>query len=411
MRFRVIKWIGLGLGALVALAVIAVLVIVWFVNPNSFKSRIESAVRDATGREFALVGDIELGFFPWLALRAGEGRFGNAAGFGAEPMVTWKRVQLGARLLPLLRGELVADRVVLEGADVRLVRRADGAANWEGMGGDAPKDPNADPMELRIDGVEIRGSRVSFVDEAVPRRVEVTALDLSTDRIEFGKPFTDTEVSGVLHMDGFAPAGVTFSLDVPKATLPDDFSAIDMPEFSLTFGEFEAEGGMQGTLGDAPKLAGRIGTNTFNPRALMGAVGVAAPKTTDAAALGKLQLAADWRLDAGAIAIEPFTLALDDTKFTGHFRRGAGEDPVGEFALRGDSLDIARYIPPPDPDSEPFVLPTATLKQLRFRGNLELEQASLDDIAMKGVTLRLLLDEQGLRSAAAPAATQPARAQ
>ena len=121
MRFRPLKWIAVGLGVLISLAVITILVIVWVVDPNSFKPRIEAAVREATGREFALVGDIELGFFPWLALRTGEGHFGNAPGFGGEPMVTWKRAQLGARLFPLLRGELVTSRVVLEGGCVLVI--------------------------------------------------------------------------------------------------------------------------------------------------------------------------------------------------------------------------------------------------------------------------------------------------
>ena len=71
---------------------------------------------------------------------------------------------------------------------------------------------------------------------------------------------------------------------------------------------------------------------------------------------------------------------------------------MGEFALRGDELNISRYIPPTDPASEPFVLPTAALKALMFRGSVELERATLDDIDMKGVTLRLLLDEKGLHS-------------
>ena len=53
-----------------------------------------------------------------------------------------------------------------------------------------------------------------------------------------------------------------------------------------------------------------------------------------------------------------------------------------------------------DPASEPFVLPTAMLKALRFRGKFELEQATYADTVMKGVTLRLLLDDQGLRSEA-----------
>jgi AsmA protein len=396
VRFRVLKWIALGVGALVALSVIAMLAIIWFVDPNTFKPRIEAAVRDATGRDFALVGDIDLGFFPWLALRTGEGRFGNAPGFDG-PMVTWKRAQLGARLIPLLRGRLVADRVVLEGADLRLVRRADGGANWQGMGGDKPADPNAEPMELRIDGIEIRDSRVSFIDETVPRRIVVESLNLSTDGISPGEPYTDSQVSGVLHMDGFAAAGVPFEVEVPRAEVPADLSALDVPRFSLVFGGLAASGGAKGTLGEQPKLAGTLETNAFDLRGLLVSTGIEAPKTTDAKALGKLQLAADIRYDAGAIAVEPFTLTLDDTRFSGHFRRGAGEHAVGEFALRGDTLDIARYLPPPDPDSEPFVLPTAALKQLQFRGDVELERATLDEVSMKGVTLRLLLDEQGFR--------------
>jgi AsmA protein len=402
---RLLKWVSLGLGALVALVVLGVLVIVWLVDPNSFKSNIESAVRDATGREFALVGDIELGFFPWLALRTGEGRFGNATGFGPDPMVSWKSAQLGAKLFPLLRGRLVADRVFLGGADIRLVRHADGRANWQDLGGDQPADPDAKPMELHIDGIEIEDSRVLFVDEAAPQRVEVTGLDLTTGEIAAGKPFTDTQISGVLHMDGFAADGVPFELKVPRAVVPDDFASVDVEKFSIEFGGFEAAGSIRGTLGERPKLAGVVMSNDFDLRALLANVGIEAPKTTDPTALGRIGFGGTWAFDDGAIGIDPVTLTLDDTSFRGSFHRGAGEDPLGEFALRGDALNIGRYIPPADPASEPFVLPTAMLKNLKFRGTIELDRATLDDIDMKGVTLRLLLDEQGLRNEPRPAGT------
>jgi hypothetical protein len=131
-------------------------------------------------------------------------------------------------------------------------------------------------------------------------------------------------------------------------------------------------------------------------------VGIAPPKTTDAQALGKVRFAGSWALDSGAIGIDPFTFVLDDTQFTGSLHRSAGDNPVGEFALRGDELNISRYIPPTDPASEPFVLPTAALRALMFRGSVDLERATLDDIDMKGVTLRLLLDEKGLHSVANP---------
>jgi AsmA protein len=396
---RLLKWISFVIAGLVVVTLLGVLAIVWLVDPNGFKPRIEAEVKAATGRDFALVGDIDLGFFPWLALRTGEGRFGNAPGFGPEPMVTWKRAQLGAKLFPLLRGELIADRVKLDGADVRLVRRADGVANWEGIGSGKPADPNAKPMELRIDGVEIKDSRVSFVDETVPRKIEVASLNLTTDDIAPGEPFTDTEISGVVHMDGFAPAGLPFRVEVPKLVAPKDFTSVDVREYSVALGGLEVEGGLSGTLGEHPKLGGAAETNDFDPRALLAAVGIAAPKTTDPKALGAARFKGAWTFHDGAIGIDPLALRLDDTHFTGSFRRGAGEDPVGEFALRGDTLAISRYVPPPDPASEPFVLPTAMLRQLKFRGVLELEQATLDDMVMKGVTLRLILDEQGLRGA------------
>lgn len=393
---RVLKWVSIGLGSLLALVLIGVLVVVWLVDPNRFKPRIEKAVRDATGREFTLVGDIDLGFFPWLALRTGEGRFGNAPGFDG-PMVTWRGAQLGAKLFPLLRGELVADRVHLDGVDLRLVRHADGTANWEGIGSQQPSAPSTEETRFSIDGVEIDDSRVSFVDETIPRRIEVTEFHFETDEISPGDPITDTEIAGTLHMDGFAAAGVPFRLAVPRVELPGDFSSIAVQEFSASFGELELEGGVSGGLGETPRLAGHIETNEFDPRALLKAVGVAPPKTTDPDALAVVALKGDWKLDAGAVAFAPFSLRLDDSRFTGAFQRAAGDDPVASLELAGDTLDIARYVPPSDPASEPVTLPTAMLKALKFRGTIELGQATFGDTSMKGVTLRLLLDEQGLR--------------
>jgi AsmA protein len=390
---RILKWISLVIAALVVLLLVAALVLVWFVDPNGFKPRIEAAVKDATGRDFALVGDIEIGFFPWLALRTGEGHFGNAPGFGSEPMVRWKSARLGAKLIPLLRGELVASRVRFDGVEARLVRLADGRSNWEGIGGDTPEDPDAKPMKLRIDGVELANSRISFVDETVPRHVTVEALNLTTDEIEEDAPFTDTEVSGVLHMDGFAAEGLPFRLVVPQARVAWDLSIVEVKEYELSVGGLSLEGMVSGGIVDEAKLSGTVETNSFDPRALLASIGIDPPRTTDPKALGAVRLETNWSFEAGAIGLDPLALTVDGTQLTGNFRRAAGEDPLGEFALRGDSIDLARYIPPSDPASEPFVLPTAMLKSLKFSGTLELERATLDDTEMKGVTLRLVSDE------------------
>jgi len=386
------------------LGIIALAAIAWLVDPNAFKPRIEASVRELTGRDFALAGDIDLKFFPWLALSTGEGRFGNAEGFPAEPMATWRRAQLGVRLIPLLRGDLAVDRIRLTGADFRLMRRADGRGNWEGLTGDEPANSAAPERHVTIDGLELDDSRLQFVDEAAGSRIQLEALRIRTGAIEPDQPFTDTEVDAVLHLQGFAPEGVQVHFDSPEVSLTKDYSRLDIAAFALKFGALEAEGAVAGELADPVKLAGNIATDTFDPHVLLQSAGIAAPKTTDPKALGQVRLSATWKFDAGAIGIEPVAFTLDDTNFTGKFHRGAGESALGEFELRGDALNITRYIPPSDPESEPFVLPTADLRAMKFRGVIELERATYDDIEMKGVTLRLLLDEQGLRSQSAPVA-------
>ncbi len=401
---RILKWISWALAALVLLFVLGLVVLVWVIDPNTFKPRIEAEVKKATGRDFRLAGDIKLGFYPWLALRTGPGSIGNPPGFPAEPMASWQSAQLGAKLIPLLRSQLVVDRVHLTGADVRLVRHADGTANWQGFGGDQPATPGQPTRHITVDGVDIDNGRVLFVDEAAPRRIEVTALNLTTDEIAPDQPFTGTKIAGRLHMAGFTPAGVSFALAVPRAALTKDYSHLEIGKFSLAFGGLEAEGGIQGDFGGAPQLSGNISSNTFDVRALLASVGIEAPRTTDPAALTRIRLDGGWKFADGAMSIDPLKFDLDDTHFTGSFQRGAGADPVGVFELHGDVLNLSRYVPPTDPNSEPFVLPTAALRALKFRGVLELEQATLDDVVMKGVTLRLLLDEQGLRSPAKVAA-------
>jgi AsmA protein len=405
---RILKWISLGLAALVLLLVLGIAVLVWVVDPNTFKPRIEAEVKKATGRDFTLAGDIELGFYPWLALRTGPGSFGNPPGFPPEPMAAWQGAQLGAKLFPLLRGELVVDRVRLKGADLRLVRGADGHGNWEGIGSnEPPPPPGQKARHITVDGVEIVDSRLLFVDQVPPgRRVEITALHLTTDEIAPDEPFTDTEIAGVLHMDGFKPDGVPFKLEVPHAALTQDYSSLAVREYSLVFGVLEARGSVSGDFAPQAKLGGALTTNSFDLRALLAAVGVEPPTTTDPAALTRLQVDTNWKLDGGAVMVDPLKLTLDDTHLSGQLHRAGGEDPLSEFSLRGDTLDISRYVPPTDPHSEPFVLPTTMLKALKFRGVFELEQATLDEVVMKGVTLRLLLDEQGLRSPTPAAASR-----
>jgi AsmA protein len=79
------KLIGLIVGVLVVIVAAALLSLRLFVNPNNFKDRIAAAVKQSTGRELKLDGDIKLSVFPWIALELGPATLGNPPGFGDQP--------------------------------------------------------------------------------------------------------------------------------------------------------------------------------------------------------------------------------------------------------------------------------------------------------------------------------------
>ncbi|MBK6599876.1 MAG: hypothetical protein IPG25_19120 [Proteobacteria bacterium] len=49
---RVLKILGLSMGALVALMALALLAVWLLVNPNDYKDRISAAVKESTGRSW-----------------------------------------------------------------------------------------------------------------------------------------------------------------------------------------------------------------------------------------------------------------------------------------------------------------------------------------------------------------------
>ena len=67
-----------------ALLVIAAILISFLFDPNDYRDRIAEEVRQETGRELAIEGDLELTFFPWLAVNIGRTTLGNAPGFAAR---------------------------------------------------------------------------------------------------------------------------------------------------------------------------------------------------------------------------------------------------------------------------------------------------------------------------------------
>jgi uncharacterized protein involved in outer membrane biogenesis len=114
------KMIAGGAVLLVVVLVASLYLFLATYDYNRLKPEITQAVRNATGRELTLGGDIKLGLGFSLALAVKDVKFANAA-WGIQPqMLTADRIEAQVRLLPLLHRDVEVKRIALVGVDLLL---------------------------------------------------------------------------------------------------------------------------------------------------------------------------------------------------------------------------------------------------------------------------------------------------
>ena len=442
---RATRWIVIILVAAAGLLAAGVWLLTALVDAGRFRPQIQAAVEAATGRALQIDGDVELDVFPWLAVTVRDAALANPPGFENPELLRWSELSLGARVMPLLRGELVLSRIRLTGARLQLERRADGVANWQGLGSAASAgDAQRRSTVLRsLEGIELRDAAVTYVDAAAGTRVALRDLALTLPGWTPGAPLP-LQLSGVVEPNGQAPWPFALS-----TVLQQQESATTLGELrgTLTWKARPDARGLQLALaterievlhepvvlrgaplqiligsgvtaqrdrlvirdwryvsgGPQSAADAQLDLRLANLRRSLLDAGITPPYTTDPVALAALRVAAGFRLEGAAWQVQPLEIVLDATTLRG--RAGRGDDGVIELALAGDRMDLARYLEPDDAPTPPFVFPTATLRALEMPATVTLERATLGDALLEGVTLRLLHDAGGLRRAPAGADT------
>src|ERR1700737_368237 len=138
---KILIWSGMGLISILALCVLVLLTFDW----NRAKPWLNARVSEATGRSFAINGDLSLTwqraeaeesgwrrFIPWPRLRAQDITLGNPdwAKAAAPNMAEVRQVSFSLNPLPLLYRVVAIPTLVLQGPNLALQRAADGRNNW-----------------------------------------------------------------------------------------------------------------------------------------------------------------------------------------------------------------------------------------------------------------------------------------
>jgi AsmA family protein len=170
MRCKRVLGISLGVTALV---VVAITIVLSSYDFNGLKPRVVQAVKDATGRELKLGGDISLkmGLTPSLVVE--QVSFQNAAWGSRSELAIVKRAEVQIALLPLLQRSIDVRRLIFEEPDILLETAKSGKSNlsFETEQPILPAQPkdggaitNAKPVAMTLHDVRIKKGRFSYRD-------------------------------------------------------------------------------------------------------------------------------------------------------------------------------------------------------------------------------------------------------
>lgn len=379
MHVRTVRILAGVAGAIIVLIAVGLMAVWWLVNPNDYKGRIADSVKESTGRELVLKGDIKLSVFPWIALELGPASLGNPPGFGEEPFLAFNHAAVRVKLLPLLAKRLEIARVELDGLDLRLRKNAQGTGNWEGFGkakqpAPGARDTVSGPLP-KLAGIRVTQGRVSYQGIVVERiNFETGAFsengvtpvsiafdakrgvpgenlslraqfDLSVDAQLKRLRLAAVSLNGLLaHANDGAPVPWDMSAPIIEVDLTGQTAAV--PAFTVSYSSAHLSGKLQGTkiiddLGVTGSVAlAPLVLGEFAPR-----FGVVLPKTRDPRAFGQLALSSDFSYSASGVRLEQVQAQLDDTHLKGS-AAFVGEPRALKFELTVDRIDVDRYLSP-----------------------------------------------------------------
>jgi AsmA protein len=381
---RLIVWTTVVLLSLAVLAMLGIALLVWGIDPDMFRARIERAATQAIGRRVELTGGLR--WRPGLnfQIESRGGRIANAEGFGAAPLASWESLRLDVALRPLLDHRLQVDQLEVLGLQLNLLRGPRGV-NWSlPPSSAAPKETG---LSLELGHIALRDGAIRYADEVSGNSWSATALafDVRLPAKLDADPLTFSDMSLQARLDG-APlqtAGVMVAMSAPRLDVDRAHARVQVPQWQLKWNESGFSGTVDATVGDRLEAKAEVRIEAPSLRLLMQSFSVDPPATRDASVLGPLRLKAQVALGAGHLAVTQLEATLDATRVEGVVVLAKFAPVSLRFDLSADLVDVDRYLTPQDQPGTPLTLPLAQLKALDAKGVLTLRRASLAGAAAR----------------------------
>jgi len=405
---RTLKIIGIILAALVALVLVAAIVVPLLVDLNDYKPQITRVVKQQTGRELSLEGDIGLSLFPWIGVELGKTRLSNAPGFGKQPMVEVEKVAVKVELLPLLRQQVLVDTVVLDGLKLNLARDRKGRSNWDDLIEATAKQETPDSaakdegpgmaLGIGVAGLDVRRGEIHWQDAMTGNDYHVRELTVRTSQValaesfdihvgfdvESGKPAVKTRVA----LDG----DILFDPKTQK---------LKSKQLKLVAAGLTLRASIDGKqVMDQPSFSGTLQLDEFNVRKFLSDLNMPLFETADARALTRASMETAFSATTSTVSLSKLKLRLDESEIYGSASARFASLPAIRFDLTLNEIDVDRYLPPAakapadgaqgkGEKNAPLSIPVKLLRQLDVNGKFAIQKMKAFGIRSSDIAIPL----------------------
>ena len=436
------------IASLVFMTTIAVLTAYFLIDPNNYKPEIVAAVKEKTGKELNLIGELKLSVFPWLGISTGKMTLSNSAGFQDQDFVTLESSDIKLNLMPLLTQKIDVNRIVLKGLVLNLEKNTLGVNNWDNLTAINAIELDNNNKEqiavnsltvLAVSGMVIENAQINWRDQAAGKQLFFKDVNLNVESFSFDKSVALNLTGLVIKSDSAYKAAIKFSSQfiVSKkletfvlnnnelqATVTSENSTdkpmsaklavanifLDKLAQTLKFSgiKFDADdivvsADLAGSyLDDHYAIQGPVTLSSFNPRVVMARLGIKVPDLPDKQALTESSLRFNLSATDKVVTLQDLNLSIDNTQISGSARLFSFIEPAIDINLTADHLDIDRYLasvknPVTSKCLSPLVamalatiaLPADLLSKLSVNSQLGLASLKLNDLTLNDYQLNL----------------------
>ncbi|HEY0819229.1 MAG TPA: AsmA family protein [Rhizobacter sp.] len=407
--------IGAGVFVLLIAAVLTYLVATF--DPNAYKGLAVDWMKNNRQRTLAIDGPIKLSVFPRLAVQVSGVTLSEKN--RPDQFMALDEAALSVAVLPLLRQQVVVDRVTARGLRLHYQRDAKGGSNLDDLMQSEPQaeqpDKSSSPLRFDVSRIELEDLQLKLRDEQGKLAGDITLASLSTGRLADGVA-SPVKLKAKLEMTAPAAQG---ELDgSTELTLDLAAKGVQLRDMALTWkgklpGVETVDATLRGALAidtahgtlraEKIELAGDAGMGTL--RLVKSSLTVAAfayDPSNQALQLGKLRIKL-----GGTSSGHPLNLNLDWPELLVKRDSLTGSPLSGQVSLAGPtSIDASFKTAAPSGSFERIVVPgiDSTLKGRSGPRNVEgtlratlLLQPSQGQLALEGLNTQLQLQEPSLQ--------------